>query len=64
MVIDVGANIGVHTRFLYEPHKYPESKSAVSHFSRHFGAVSNHYETIVTFVRLRLNPVQSTRNDT
>eukprot|EP00579_Thalassiosira_antarctica_P004340 CAMPEP_0201895106 /NCGR_PEP_ID=MMETSP0902-20130614/42042_1 /ASSEMBLY_ACC=CAM_ASM_000551 /TAXON_ID=420261 /ORGANISM="Thalassiosira antarctica, Strain CCMP982" /LENGTH=328 /DNA_ID=CAMNT_0048427343 /DNA_START=1 /DNA_END=987 /DNA_ORIENTATION=- len=35
--IDVGANIGVHTRFLYEPQKYPDSKSAVSHFVKHFG---------------------------
>lgn len=35
--IDVGANIGVHTRFLYEPQKYPDSKHAVSHFAKHFG---------------------------
>ena len=36
--IDVGANIGVHTRFLFEPSKYPESKSAVAHFENVFGA--------------------------
>lgn len=35
--IDVGANIGVHTRFLYEPQKYNNSKAAVSHFAEQFG---------------------------
>jgi hypothetical protein len=35
--IDVGANVGVHTRFLYEPERYPLSDLAVSHFRAHFG---------------------------
>lgn len=35
--IDVGANIGVHTRFLYEPEKYPRTKAAAAHFAQHFG---------------------------
>jgi len=38
VLIDVGANIGVHTRFLFEPEKYPESKVAVRHFAALFGA--------------------------
>lgn len=35
--IDVGANIGVHGRFLYEPEKYPESWSAVQLFEQEYG---------------------------
>jgi hypothetical protein len=34
--VDVGANIGVHTRFMYEPLKYPKADSA-SIFNTHFG---------------------------
>lgn len=36
--LDVGANIGVHTRFLYEPELYPNTKSAISTFNKQFGA--------------------------
>ena len=35
--LDVGSNIGIHGRFLYEPHQYPESKSSVAAFAREFG---------------------------
>jgi len=35
--LDVGANIGVHGRFLYEPTKYGNSFSAVSLFEQEFG---------------------------
>ena len=36
--MDVGANIGVHGRFLYEPHKYPIAKTSREIFDREFGA--------------------------
>ena len=36
--LDVGANIGVHGRFLFEPEKYPESKLATQTFDEQFGA--------------------------
>ncbi|KAL7532108.1 hypothetical protein ACHAWF_004013 [Thalassiosira exigua] len=35
--LDVGSNIGIHARFLYEPDRYPESKSSVPAFAREFG---------------------------
>ena len=35
--LDVGSNIGIHARFLYEPDRYPESKSSVKAFSKEFG---------------------------
>jgi FkbM family methyltransferase len=38
--LDVGSNIGVHNRFLFEPHLYPESQSA-SHFQAELGAFDN-----------------------
>jgi hypothetical protein len=36
--LDVGANIGVHARFLYEPESYPDAHIARSIFEREFGA--------------------------
>jgi len=35
--LDVGANIGIHARFLYEPARYPDSKSSAAAFDREFG---------------------------
>ena len=35
--LDVGANLGVHGRFLLEPDKYPDAKMAHRIFGRHFG---------------------------
>ena len=35
--LDVGSNIGVHNRFLFEPHLYPKSTSR-SHFQAKLGA--------------------------
>ena len=35
--LDVGANIGVHGRFLLEPERYPEAKVARTIFDREFG---------------------------
>lgn len=36
--LDVGANLGVHTRFLFEPEKYPSAKVAQKIFQRTFGS--------------------------
>ncbi|KAL3805585.1 hypothetical protein HJC23_005829 [Cyclotella cryptica] len=36
--LDVGANIGVHSRFLYEPDSYPDARIARSIFGKEFGA--------------------------
>ena len=36
--LDVGANIGVHGRFLFEPKKYPKARIAKSIFDGEFGA--------------------------
>lgn len=35
--LDVGSNIGIHGRFLFEPQRYPESTSSVATFAREFG---------------------------
>ena len=36
--LDVGANIGVHGRFLLEPEKYPEEKEVTEIFNKYFGS--------------------------
>jgi len=35
--LDVGSNIGIHGRFLFEPDLYPESTSSVAQFALEFG---------------------------
>jgi FkbM family methyltransferase len=35
--LDVGSNIGIHGRFLYEPDLYPDSTSSVAQFALEFG---------------------------
>ncbi|KAL7537686.1 hypothetical protein ACHAXR_007998 [Thalassiosira sp. AJA248-18] len=35
--LDVGSNIGIHARFLFEPDRYPDSKKSVPAFAREFG---------------------------
>jgi hypothetical protein len=42
--IDVGANIGVHARFLFEPHKYPMSNQTLEMFDREFGINRNNQD--------------------
>lgn len=39
--LDVGANIGVHSRFVMEPNKYPDAKKALAHFEKAFGPPGN-----------------------
>jgi len=39
--LDVGANIGVHTRFLFEPEKYPNVKHIHDIFNNNFGNTRN-----------------------
>jgi FkbM family methyltransferase len=38
--LDVGANIGVHSRFLFEPHLYPDATTAHMFFNQQFGPPS------------------------
>lgn len=38
ILLDVGANIGIHARFLFEPNLYPDSKTSVAIFAKEFGS--------------------------
>ena len=35
--IDVGSNIGMHALFLFEPYKFPRSKTSVAALQQQFG---------------------------
>lgn len=39
--LDVGANVGVHGRFLLEPQKYPKSPKSVPLFKKEYGLIDN-----------------------
>jgi len=54
--LDVGANIGMHARFLFEPHLYPNS-SYISIFDRYFGSTRDG----VCAVEIEPNPAQNPR---
>lgn len=58
--LDVGSNIGVHTRFLFEPHLYPNAKVALSIFDREFGVNRNNLD-ICSF-GFEPNPIHEERH--
>jgi hypothetical protein len=39
ILLDAGANIGIHSRFLFEPKKYPNATNAHIAFTKAFGPV-------------------------
>ena len=59
--VDAGANIGVHTRFLFEPAKYPRSHFTTV-FLHAFGAVSNETAQLTCSLGFEPNPKHITRH--
>ena len=57
--IDVGANLGMHSRFLFEPSKYPDSTFAQAIFSNNFGK-QRHSSDICVFA-FEPNPIHKAR---
>ena len=53
--LDVGANRGVHGRFLFEPQKYPKSK-AVKLFEEWFGSPDERDNRLVCVFAFEPNP--------
>lgn len=47
--LDVGANIGVHGRFLLEPEKYPKSRSSVALFAKEYPDLDNQDVCVFAF---------------
>jgi hypothetical protein len=47
--LDVGANVGVHGRFLLEPQKYPNSISSVNLFGKEYGPLDNRDVCVFAF---------------
>lgn len=47
VLLDVGANIGIHARFLFEPDLYPESKTSVATFAKEFGSQRDNHDYCV-----------------
>jgi len=56
--IDVGANIGVHGRFLLEPEKYPEATVAHSVFNNMFGKPETRDNRDFCVFEIEANPRQ------
>jgi Methyltransferase FkbM domain len=59
--IDVGANIGVHARFLLEPEKYPDAPEVKAIFDHEFGTNRNN-KNICAF-EIEPNPVHKQVNE-
>jgi len=47
--LDVGANVGVHGRFLMEPEKYPNSRSSVALFKQEYPGLDNRDVCVFAF---------------
>mmetsp|Transcript_13365 Transcript_13365/g.19682 ORF Transcript_13365/g.19682 Transcript_13365/m.19682 type:complete len:314 (-) Transcript_13365:75-1016(-) len=59
--LDVGSNIGVHTRFLYEPHLYPEAQKAAKIFDTNFGPPAQRDNRDICVFTFEPNPAQRHR---
>lgn len=59
--LDVGANLGVHSRFLFEPEKYPNAIKAQSVFDKEFGARRNNSD-LCAFA-FEPNPAHKSRHE-
>jgi hypothetical protein len=59
--LDVGANIGVHSRFLMEPDSYPLAKSAKGHFDRIYGTQRDNRDFCM--FAFEPNPVHKQRHE-
>jgi hypothetical protein len=57
--LDCGSNVGVHGRFLFEPHKYPKSKF-VTIFDEQFG--SNRTQQNICVFAFEPNPLHSVKH--
>jgi hypothetical protein len=62
--IDVGANVGVHGRFLFEPDKYPNSLSSVQLFRNEYGEDSTRNNADYCVFEIEANPKHWKRLDT
>ncbi|KAL3799292.1 hypothetical protein HJC23_013017 [Cyclotella cryptica] len=60
--LDVGANIGLHARFLYEPHSYPEAETAKSIFETEFGTTARDNRDFCVFA-FEPNPIHRARHE-
>jgi Methyltransferase FkbM domain len=59
--LDVGANIGVHTRFLFEPEQYPGSHIAKQIFDKVFGMPSERDNRDLCAIAFEPNPAHRAR---
>ena len=58
--LDVGSNIGVHSRFLFEPSLYPNAKNALSIFDKEFGVHRNNKD--ICAFGFEPNPIHKNRH--
>jgi hypothetical protein len=58
--LDVGSNVGVHARFLFEPEKYPNAKIAHHIFDAEFGSIRDNSDICV--FAFEPNPVHKERH--
>jgi Methyltransferase FkbM domain len=60
--LDVGANIGVHTRFLFEPEKYPRTKAIPTVFNPNFGSPPDRDNRDICSFGFEPNPIHKKRH--
>jgi len=60
--LDVGSNVGVHGRFLFEPQKYPNAKEAHGIFNEHFGGPEIRDNRNICVFAFEPNPVHKERH--
>jgi len=59
--LDVGSNVGVHGRFLFEPEKYPNATIAHGVFDEHFGSPNTRDKKDICVFTFEPNPAHKER---
>ena len=59
--LDVGSNVGVHGRFLFEPEKYPNANIAHGIFDEHFGSPDTRVNKDICVFTFEPNPAHKER---
>jgi len=62
VLLDVGANIGMHARFLFEPLKYPNATVAHEIFERQFGPSDSRDNRDICVFAFEPNPAHIDRH--
>jgi len=62
VLLDLGSNVGMHGRFLFEPEKFPHARHALRVYDEHFGPIEKRNNSDFCVFAFEPNPVHKARH--